>query len=673
METFLADLMQWIQAHPAWAGLIVLVVSALESFLVVGLFVPGTVVMFGIGAMIAAGSMELVPTLIMAALGAVLGDGLSYLIGRHYHQRLRVMWPFRSHPAMIARSMEFFHRHGGKSIIFARFVGPVRPLLPGVVGMLDMPPARFFLFNILSALLWAPAYILPGVLFGASLGVATEIAGRLGLLLVILLAIVWSSWWLVKRIARSLQPHALSLRTAILDGSRRHRYLHPLAAALLDPDHPEARGMTVLTTLLFIASFLFLITPRHLPSGGLPGNLDLYVFNNLQALRSPFGDQLLIVAGQIGSGWVLYSFTALMSLWLLWRRRWRATLHWLVTVASVGLLTHAIKAYTAIDRPPLPGIASLGHAFPSAEASVSVAVFGFLAVVIARELRSNWHWIAYSTAVFLIVITGFAPLYLGAHWLTDILGGWSLGLAWVALMGIAYRQHPAPPISAGVLAPVALTVLALITGIYSSQHRHEALALYRTPAPEPVLLSRADWLSGGWRSLPAYRDDLKGGHHHPLDVQWMGSADDLRDYLTGKGWRTANVAGMTRLFDLFNSDAGLQDLPVLPQVHQGQTEQLLLVRNLEVSPPRLMALRLWKSRPAPDTRSTLWVGNVSYLYIEDRLKLLRFLRTDADFDTPLHRLAADTAELAQRRVQRSRTPPPEAGVQWDGGVLLLYP
>ena len=142
------------------------------------MFVPGTVVMFGIGAMIAAGSMELLPTLLLAAVGAVLGDGISYLIGRHYHQRLRVIWPFRNYPDMIARGVDFFHKHGGKSVLLARFVGPVRPLIPAVAGMLDMPARRFFAGGYAASALWAPAYILPGLLFGASLGLAAEIAGR---------------------------------------------------------------------------------------------------------------------------------------------------------------------------------------------------------------------------------------------------------------------------------------------------------------------------------------------------------------------------------------------------------------------------------------------------------------------------------------------------------------
>ena len=91
MEALLADLLQWIEAHPNWAGLVVLLVSALESFLVVGLFVPGTVVMFGIGAMIAAGTMELAPTLLLAAIGAVINDNTSYFIDRFYHQHLQMI------------------------------------------------------------------------------------------------------------------------------------------------------------------------------------------------------------------------------------------------------------------------------------------------------------------------------------------------------------------------------------------------------------------------------------------------------------------------------------------------------------------------------------------------------------------------------------------------------
>ena len=671
MEALLADLMQWIEAHPHWAGLVVLVVSALESFLVVGLFVPGTVVMFGIGTMVAAGSMELVPTLVLAGLGAIIGDGTSYFIGRVYHQRLRVMWPFRNYPGMISRGVDFFNQHGGKSIVLARFVGPVRPLVPAVAGMLDMPARRFFLVNVLSAILWAPAYILPGLLFGASLGLAAEIAGRLAVLLILLLALLWFSWWLMRRISRTLQPRAQAIQLGILDWSRRYRHIEPLAAALLDPAHPEARGMTVLTGLLILASWAALTIPFQLTTDSLLGNLDLYVYHWLQSLRSPLGDRLLIITTEIGDGWVLYSFTLLLSLVLLVRRRWRAAVHWMLTVAIVGLLTMALKHYTAVERPPLLDNSLMNYSFPSGHASVSVAVFGFMAVIMARELRSSWHWIPYSMAVFLVVAISFSRLYLGVHWLSDVLAGWSLGLVWVALMGIAYRRHPAPPVSTRILAPVALVTLILITTVHSAQKLEQDLVLYRPVAIEPISLTKSDWLNGSWKLLPIYRDDLKGRHVQPMDIQWHGEQQAIADRLLASGWRYPLSPDPRSLVELFNGDATVQDLPVLPQVHRGESQQLLLVHDTD-DESRLLTLRLWETEYRLSGEQTpLWVGDVVWLTVEKSYMLFRFLRTDVDFDGALDVFMERMGTEGIRQVRHPLPHTGTGGVIWDGRLLLI--
>ncbi len=671
MEAALNDLLHWMQAHPNWAGLFVMLVAALESFLVVGLFMPGTVIMFGIGAMIAAGTMELTPTLIWAAIGAIIGDGSSYWIGRVHHQHLRVMWPFRKYPGMIGRGMDFFHKHGGKSIVLARFVGPVRPLLPAVAGMLDMPAKRFFMFNTLSAILWAPAYILPGVLFGASLGVAAEIAGRLALLLIILLVLLWFSWWLMQRIARSLQPHAHAAQLGVLDWSHRHQLMQPLTAALLDPRHPEARGMTVLTALLVIASWALLTLAGGPASGGLLYEADLYLFHQLQALRNPLGDRLMVTITGLGSGWVLYAFTLLLSAWLLWRRHWRTALHWIITVACVSLLTQALKGYLAVARPPLLETAAMSFSFPSAHTSVSVAVFGFLAVAVARELRSNWHWLPYSMAAFMVAAISFSRLYLGVHWLSDILGGLSLGLAWVALMGIAYRQHPASPIAARVFMPIAIAALLLVSSLYTAQRFDQNLAFYQPQTTLTKNIDQTDWLSNGWQNLPVYRDAFESQRNYPLNIQWLADQASIERKLIEQGWQLAHTVDVPTLLDLFNSDAGLDDLPVLPQVHRGDTQQILLVRELE-NQQRLLVLRLWDTgRRDTDTGTPLWIGSVSHLYIEDRFMLLRFLRTDPDFDTALQKFSTILQASEVHRRQRTVSLPTVSTTVWNGELLLI--
>jgi undecaprenyl-diphosphatase len=538
--------------------------------------------------------------------------------------------------------------------------------------MLDMPAGRFFTVNVLSAMIWSPAYILPGFLFGASLGVAAEIAGRLALLLVVLLALLWFSWWLMRRLTRSLQPHARAIQLAILDRSRRNRVLYPLIASLLDPAHPEARGMTVLSGLLVIASFALLVIPANLTPDSLLGNLDLYLFGLLQELRTPLGDQLMIGVTSIGDGWVLYSFTALLGGWLVWRGRWRLSAHWLITVASVGLLTSLLKHGTRVPRPPLVDAAAMNYAYPSAHASLSVAVFGFLAVAVARELRDSWHWVPYSIAVFLIVGISFSRLYLGVHWLSDVLGGWSLGLMWVALMGIAYRQHPAPPLNARLFAPVAIGLLVLIAGIYNAQQFRDAERFYQAGTAEPVSITRTSWLQGDWRLPPTWRDDLEGLHHHPLNVQWLGSIDTLAAALRERGWRRPSRTNVKGWLAMLHGDAGIDALPVLPQVHHGQTQKLLLVRDIADAPQRL-ALRLWQTDFRDvDVRQPLWVGNATVLHVEDRFRLLRFLRTGSDFDTPLRLLQADTASLGQRLVRRDSGALAAGDITWNGNVLLLF-
>ena len=66
-----------------------------------------------------------------AVVGAILGDGASYWLGRHYRARIRAMWPLRQHPGLLARGQAYFERNGGKSVFLGRFLGPVRAIVPG--------------------------------------------------------------------------------------------------------------------------------------------------------------------------------------------------------------------------------------------------------------------------------------------------------------------------------------------------------------------------------------------------------------------------------------------------------------------------------------------------------------------------------------------------------------
>ncbi|RLB87938.1 MAG: hypothetical protein DRH10_08380, partial [Deltaproteobacteria bacterium] len=85
---FLSDVLNTIATHPQAAYFFIFLISLSESLAFVGLLIPGTVLMLGVGAVIATGSLSLKPTLIVAMAGAVAGDGISYYLGRYYRERL---------------------------------------------------------------------------------------------------------------------------------------------------------------------------------------------------------------------------------------------------------------------------------------------------------------------------------------------------------------------------------------------------------------------------------------------------------------------------------------------------------------------------------------------------------------------------------------------------------
>ncbi len=166
MAHLLDQLIQFVSAHPYLAYATVFLAALLEAVPVLGSFVPGSSVIIGLSAFVAAGELSFAGVLASAIGGAALGDGTAFLLGYVYQRRILGLWPLKSHPTVIARSEGFFQRHGAIAVLFARFVPPVRAFVPVTAGALGMPPLRFYAMNIPAIGLWACAHVLPGALAG---------------------------------------------------------------------------------------------------------------------------------------------------------------------------------------------------------------------------------------------------------------------------------------------------------------------------------------------------------------------------------------------------------------------------------------------------------------------------------------------------------------------------
>ena len=160
------DITAFVSEHATLAGPLIFLVCFGESFAVISLFVPGTAILTACGGLVPSGTLSFWPLLLGAISGAILGDGASFWLGRHFGRQLLRLWPLSRYPEQVARGESFFRKHGGKSVFIGRFFGPVRAIIPLTAGLAQMPPRRFWLANVTSALVWAPLVMLPGALIG---------------------------------------------------------------------------------------------------------------------------------------------------------------------------------------------------------------------------------------------------------------------------------------------------------------------------------------------------------------------------------------------------------------------------------------------------------------------------------------------------------------------------
>jgi len=155
--------LDFVRQHPNWAALIVFLLAFGESLAFVSLVLPFWAMLVAIGSIIGAANPLLFWTIVTAAaVGAALGDWLSYWLGYHYHEQIQKMWPLSKYPKLLENGHKFFQRWGVWAVVLGRFSGPLRASVPIVAGITEMPWLKFQIANWGSAFLWAGVLLSPG-------------------------------------------------------------------------------------------------------------------------------------------------------------------------------------------------------------------------------------------------------------------------------------------------------------------------------------------------------------------------------------------------------------------------------------------------------------------------------------------------------------------------------
>lgn len=152
----------FVREHAAWAPPIVFALAFGESLAFISLLIPAWAALVAFGALIKEGGINFWPVWIAAAIGAALGDWLSYWVGLKLEYAVAHMWPLSRHPDLIPRGEAFVRKWGALGIFIGRFFGPLRASVPLVAGIFAMPFWRFQVANFTSAFVWAAVLLTIG-------------------------------------------------------------------------------------------------------------------------------------------------------------------------------------------------------------------------------------------------------------------------------------------------------------------------------------------------------------------------------------------------------------------------------------------------------------------------------------------------------------------------------
>lgn len=613
----------------------VFLLSFLESLAFVGTVVPGALFVVFAGSLAAKGFFDLGDLFWFAAAGAILGDGVSFRLGRrstiYFSETNRLFKPSR-----LARGQEFFARYGGASVLFGRFNGLIRAVVPFVAGVAGMAAGRFYLWNVSGAVAWAASHLVAGYLLGTAWRTVEVWTTRFGALLAALVLVILGVYLLKRffvRRGRLLLAFAGSLLGSVGEAIitnpdvRTFVAAHPRLCAFLAQRFDRQRFAGLPLTLLGV-SFLYVL----LLLGGVIEDLlasdpivavDTRLDNLLFAFREPTMVKLFLWVSQLGRGTIVVAVAlTVCGILALWRRQ-RYILPFLVTLG--GSTATALLGKVAFQRPRPAGVAvyrEWSYSFPSGHAVIATALYGFVVYLLWRRTAQWGQRLNIFFAGFVLMLAlGFSRLYLGVHFLSDVLGGYLLGLLWL-IIGVSFaewRRAEWGPVSAAVpfrsrAAGAVLLVGLLAFFIRTGMRALPAILPANGAAAATVTVPAAAIAEGFSRNrLPPYTESIAGDKQQPLSlVVAAGNEGALTAALRSGGWLPVEPVSFTTV-----ARAAWQALgggfppvaPVAPAFWAGRPNDFGFARPLALAggKPGREEARFWRT-PLRTNGAAVYVG-----------------------------------------------------------------
>jgi membrane protein DedA with SNARE-associated domain len=415
-----------------WTYLLVGALAFLETGAFVGLVAPGeSAVLIG-GVVAGQGEISIYVLIGIVWACAVAGDFTSYMLGRklgrgfleRHGPRLKIT------EERLRYVEDFFDRRGGLTILIGRFIGLVRAIAPFLAGASRMELRKFIPYDVLGSGLWAALFCLLGFFFWRSLDQVEAYIGR-GAAAFTGLVVVGLVIWFVRRLRRD-QDFRAQVQQKLDSNPMYRRVRKPLFFAA---DHATlALELATLLALAAVGTYVFFGIGALLDSDAFEP-FDDEAFDLLDPLYVETAGSVVRVATHVGSYPVTAAIVIATAIWAARHQRAREGAALVFAHALTFAAVHIAKDAHARLRPTGQHSDPEGFAYPSGHSAYAVAWVA-CAVVLAR---GGHHWATrfaiVTIALVITVAVGVSRIYLRAHYLSDVLGGFALATAVYALVG----------------------------------------------------------------------------------------------------------------------------------------------------------------------------------------------------------------------------------------------
>lgn len=666
-----------------------------ESIAFLGFFVPGSVIVLIAGGMAAQGFYSYRTLLYVIIAAALIGNTIGYLLGRNGKKILK------KYPALwkhIERGQAFFKKHGGKSIFFGHFLGPLRHLIPMVAGLSDMPFLPFQFVNVVSVLTWSVVHLTLGYAFGGLWDIAVLWLSRIGIALVFVVGVValfvWAWEWMLKKgkgafaMLRSFFQSAgeIVLRQPNVQAfAKRYGRQVAFLRARFSTQSFFGLPLTILAGLFAYVAALLTDVVREVTFSSAFASLDERIAHLLYDFRHPLLANAFYFITLFAQTGVIITVMLLLTL-LLWKKKHAVFAFglWLTLFLS-ELLTQGGKILFQRIRPEelLRALSEDSFSFPSMHAATAAAFTGYIAYIVLRTSKSWTMKVgAVFTSLIAILLVNASRLYLGVHYLSDVVAGDLVGILCVVfvvsvtewLFAREGKGVHALPLS--VFRNTALFQLALVVFLFFAVP--SPLVEQSPPPPERITVAQMEELFRQG-TLPRSVQTFGGEERQPVNAIILGSRACLLKHMERSGWLRADDISVGSTFRLLRSvalDEPYPRSPVAPAFYNSSPQTFAFSQTDDASDTHPhVRLRAWET--GYDTYyGRLFAATVSY---DTRTRWGTSHSIDADIDS--HRdallddlLATGSVAAYQRYPFTPRIPNhDDAGTPYetDGKALFI--